>query len=182
MSDLVPKNNFILYNAPSGDVTLNVLLQNETIWLTQKMMAELFDVGVPAINKHLTNIFESNELEENSVISILETTASDGKTNALTTVTKDNVVVPFTLPNRIPVDEFFFRYITPLECERLQTVPDNYTSCVSNTQRYRMLGNGWTVDVIAHIFNQMAFQSQRAREEKNIITADMHEPSIKTGT
>lgn len=79
MSDLVPKNNFILYNAPSGDVTLNVLLQNETIWLTQKMMAELFDVGVPAINKHLTNIFESNELEENSVISILETTASDGK-------------------------------------------------------------------------------------------------------
>lgn len=79
MSDLVPKNNFILYNAPSGDVTLNVLLQNETIWLTQKIMAELFDVGVPAINKHLTNIFESNELEENSVISILETTAADGK-------------------------------------------------------------------------------------------------------
>jgi hypothetical protein len=79
MSDLVPKNNFILYNAPSGDVTLKVLLQNETIWLTQKMMAELFDVGVPAINKHLTNIFESNELEENSVISILETTAADGK-------------------------------------------------------------------------------------------------------
>src|SRR5690554_4715364 len=79
MSDLVPKNNFILYNAPSGDVTLNVLLQNETIWLTQKMMAELFDVGVPAINKHLTKIFESNELEENSVISILETTAADGK-------------------------------------------------------------------------------------------------------
>jgi len=76
----------------------------------------------------------------------------DGKTNALTTVTKDNVVVPFTLPNRIPADEFFFRYITLLECERLQTIPDNYTSCVSNTQRYRMLGNGWTVDVIAHIF------------------------------
>jgi len=79
MSDLLPKNNFILYNSPSGDVTLKVLLQNETIWLTQKMMAELFDVGVPAINKHLSNIFKSNELEENSVISILETTASDGK-------------------------------------------------------------------------------------------------------
>ena len=76
----------------------------------------------------------------------------DGKTNALTTVTKDNVVVPFTLPNRIPVDEFFFRYITPLECERLQTVPDNYSAIVSNSQRYKMLGNGWTVDVIAHIF------------------------------
>jgi hypothetical protein len=79
MNDLESKNNFILYKAPSGDVALKVLLQNETIWLTQKMMAELFDVGVPAINKHLTNIFESNELEENSVISILETTAADGK-------------------------------------------------------------------------------------------------------
>jgi len=77
----------------------------------------------------------------------------DGKTNALTTVSKDNVVVPFTLPNRIPVHDFFFRYITPIECERLQTVPESYTAAVSNTQRYRMLGNGWTVDVIAHIFS-----------------------------
>lgn len=75
----------------------------------------------------------------------------DGKSNCLSTVDKDNVVVPFTLPNRIPADSFFFRYITPIECERLQTVPDNYTEAVSNTQRYRMLGNGWTVDVIAHI-------------------------------
>jgi DNA-cytosine methyltransferase len=45
------------------------------------------------------------------------------------------------------------RKLTPIECERLQTVPDNYTSSVSNSQRYKMLGNGWTVDVIAHIFN-----------------------------
>jgi len=44
------------------------------------------------------------------------------------------------------------RKLTPIECERLQTVPDNYTNHVSNTQRYKMLGNGWTVDVIAHIF------------------------------
>lgn len=80
MSDLVPQqSNFILYQAPNGEVMLKVLLLNETIWLTQKMMAELFDVGVPAINKHLSNIFESKELAEHSVISILETTASDGK-------------------------------------------------------------------------------------------------------
>lgn len=45
-----------------------------------------------------------------------------------------------------------FRKLTPLECERLQTVPEGYTAHVSNTQRYKMLGNGWTVDVIAHIF------------------------------
>lgn len=48
--------------------------------------------------------------------------------------------------------EGYIRKLTPIECERLQTVPDNYTSMVSDTQRYRMLGNGWTVDVIAHIF------------------------------
>jgi len=48
-----------------------------------------------------------------------------------------------------------WRKLTPLECERLQTVPDNYTLGVSNTQRYKMLGNGWTVDVIAHIFKNI---------------------------
>ena len=47
------------------------------------------------------------------------------------------------------------RKLTPIECERLQTVQDNYTNHVSNTQRYKMLGNGWTVDVIAHIFKSM---------------------------
>lgn len=49
-------------------------------------------------------------------------------------------------------DNCHYRKLTPIECERLQTVPDNYTNHVSNTQRYKMLGNGWTVDVIAHIF------------------------------
>lgn len=52
-------------------------------------------------------------------------------------------------------DEKGLRYITPIECERSQTVPDNYTECVSNTQRYKMLGNGWTVDVITHIFGSL---------------------------
>jgi site-specific DNA-cytosine methylase len=47
------------------------------------------------------------------------------------------------------------RKLTPIECERLQTVPDDYTAAVSNTQRYKMLGNGWTVDVIAHIFRSV---------------------------
>ena len=81
----------------------------------------------------------------------------DERSNCLTTVRKDNVVVPFTLPNKIPKDEFFFRYISVVECERLQTVPDNYTEGVSNTQRYKMLGNGFTVDVIAHILSHIKF-------------------------
>ena len=53
------------------------------------------------------------------------------------------------------VDGYYYRKLTPVECERLQTVPDNYTEGVSNTQRYKMLGNGWTVDVIAHILKGM---------------------------
>ena len=71
--------DFLFYTAPNSEVKVEVLLNNETLWLTQKRMAELFNVGVPAVSKHLKNIFESNELEENSVISILETTAEDGK-------------------------------------------------------------------------------------------------------
>lgn len=53
---------------------------------------------------------------------------------------------------KIAVNEIEWRKLLPIECERLQTVPDNYTSLVSNSQRYKMLGNGWTVDVIVHIF------------------------------
>lgn len=78
--NLIPKeSNFLLYTTPEGDVKIEVFFQNETVWLTQKRMAGLFSVGIPAVNKHLTNIFESGELNENSVISILETTAKDGK-------------------------------------------------------------------------------------------------------
>lgn len=54
-------------------------LRDETVWLTQKAMADLFAVGVPAINKHLKNIFDTGELQDKAVISILETTAADGK-------------------------------------------------------------------------------------------------------
>jgi hypothetical protein len=76
MSD---QNRFLLYTAPDGAVKVDVYFQNETLWLTQKALAELFGVQVPAINKHLKNIFESGELKESAVISILETTAADGK-------------------------------------------------------------------------------------------------------
>ena len=82
---------------------------------------------------------------------------NDEKTNAITTVSKDSVVVN---------EELTWRKLTPLECERLQTVPDGYTNGVSNTQRYKMLGNGWTVEVIAHIFTFM----QRAHNGEHLVT------------
>ena len=56
---------------------------------------------------------------------------------------------------KVYIDNLQYRKLTPLECERLQTVPDNYTNHVSNTQRYKMLGNGFTIDVICHILSEL---------------------------
>jgi len=70
---------FLIYSTPDEDIKVSALIKDVSIWLTQKAMGELFDVNVPAISKHLKNIFAEGELQENSVISILETTAADGK-------------------------------------------------------------------------------------------------------
>ena len=72
-------NEILLYNTPNGGVKVEIYLKNETVWLTQQKIAELFGVQRPAITKHLKNIFESGELKEDSVSSILEHTAADGK-------------------------------------------------------------------------------------------------------
>ena len=70
---------FLLYSSPQGGIKIEVFLYKENIWLTQDKIAELFDVQRPAITKHLINIFESGELDEKAVSSILEHAASDGK-------------------------------------------------------------------------------------------------------
>lgn len=77
--ELTPLPNFIFYTTSSGDVKLNVTIQDETLWLTQKMMAELFDVDVRTISEHLQNIFKSWELSEDWVIRKFRITADDGK-------------------------------------------------------------------------------------------------------
>lgn len=77
-------NKLIFYRTPDGDRKIEVVYRDEDFWMTQKALAGLFSVGVPAISKHLKNIFESGELVPDSVISILETTATDGKTGELT--------------------------------------------------------------------------------------------------
>ena len=77
-SEMEQKSEIVLYQ-PEGSVSLEVRLENETVWLTQQQISELFGTGRQAITKHLKNIFASNELDENSVCSILELTAADGK-------------------------------------------------------------------------------------------------------
>ena len=76
----------------------------------------------------------------------------DNKSNCLTTVIKDNVAVKTNAPRR-NLNEAEYRWLSPNEYEALQTVPKDYTACVSDSQRRTMMGNGWTVDVVAHIFS-----------------------------
>jgi len=79
MTQRTSQSEIVLYKTEDGTVKIDTVFHDETIWLTQKKMAELFFVEVPAISKHLKNIFETNELEEYSVVSKMETTAADGK-------------------------------------------------------------------------------------------------------
>lgn len=83
---------FLIFLLEGKEDGIQVMYKGETIWTTQKAMAQLFDVGVPAISKHLKNIFESGELVENSVISKMETTASDGKNYDTTFYNLDAII------------------------------------------------------------------------------------------
>ncbi len=78
----IPKAQIIIYEAENGKTRIEVRFENENVWLTQKLMAELFEVTVPTINEHLTNIFKSGELDKDSVIREFRTTAPDGKSYA----------------------------------------------------------------------------------------------------
>ena len=82
------KGEIIIYQTTDGSISLDVKLEQDTIWLTQKQIAELFGTKRPAITKHLKNIFLSGELEENMVCSILEHMGNDGKQKYTTTFSK----------------------------------------------------------------------------------------------
>ena len=83
---------FLLYNMPDADGKVQVVIKGEILWCTQKAMAQLFGVGVPAISKHLKNIFEEGELVADSVISKMETTAADGKNYTTTYYSLDAII------------------------------------------------------------------------------------------
>jgi DNA-cytosine methyltransferase len=77
-----------------------------------------------------------------------------------------------SIPKVMLHEKVTYRKLTPIECERLQTVPDNYTQGVSNTQRYKMLGNGWTVDVIAHILKNINEENNNTLQTQRTATTD----------
>jgi Virulence protein len=72
------QSNFLLYTDTNGKVRVEVFIKDESVWLTQKAMAELFGVKTPAVSKHLTNIFETGELQKEATLSILETVQNEG--------------------------------------------------------------------------------------------------------
>ena len=72
------QSNFLLYTGNDGKVNVEVFLKDETVWLTQKAMSELFGVKIPAISKHMSNIFENGELQKEATLSILERVQKEG--------------------------------------------------------------------------------------------------------
>ena len=72
-------NKLIIYKNSEGNIIVDAIYKDETLWLSQKGMSKVFNVGVPAISKHLKNIFEEQELDKNLVVSKMEITADDGK-------------------------------------------------------------------------------------------------------
>lgn len=103
--------------------------------------------GARIVNRRLDENGKRKDNDKSIPLKARVEVREDEKSNCLSTIYKDSIVAD--------VEQLQWRKLTPLECERLQTVPENYTNHVSNTQRYRMLGNGWTVDVICHILDGM---------------------------
>ena len=105
--------------------------------------------------------------------------------NRIYDINGKNVALSASLGGRYKIgyidgQAIIYRTLTPIECERLQTVPDNYTNHVSNSQRYKMLGNGWTVDVITHILKGM---SEKKEGKEKIIKTELETETLgKTGT
>ena len=89
----LPDNQIAFYQAPDGSVNIEVLFAEENMWLTQKKMADLFDTSIPNINMHLKNIFNSDELDRNSVIKEFLITAADGK-NYTTKKCRTKIIFP----------------------------------------------------------------------------------------
>jgi DNA (cytosine-5)-methyltransferase 3A len=104
-------------------------------------------------NKRLNETLLNNELTENCLIDSYNQSIHNDKSITISTRVNASSCTHVYKNSRI-------RRLTPIECERLQTVIDNYTNHVSSSQRYKMLGNGWTIDVISHIFSYLDFPKQ----------------------
>lgn len=104
---------------------------------------------IPSVAK---NILEQEENIQEGKNGFYQLKCSSGFQDNKIGITKTPSLRAGNSSTYVKAGDFYYRKLTPLECERLQTLPDNYTEGVSNTQRYKMIGNGWTIDVVSHIF------------------------------
>ncbi len=91
MEDLKEKNDLLIYKNKDGNIIVDAIYKDETLWLSQKGMSKVFEVGVPAISKHLKNIFEEKELNEEMVVSKMENTTIHGAIEGKTQTTEINM-------------------------------------------------------------------------------------------
>ena len=112
MNKLEEQNNLLIYKNKEGNIIVDAIYKDETLWLTQKGMAKVFDVGVPAISKHLRNIFDEEELNENMVVSKMENTTQHGaikektQTNEVKIYNLDAIIAVGYRVNLIRVTQF----------------------------------------------------------------------------
>lgn len=107
MNNLEEKNNnLLIYKNKDGNIIVDAIYKDETLWLTQKGMSKVFEVGVPAISKHLKNIFEEEELNRNAVVSKMEITANDGKNYNTEVYSLDAIIAVGYLINSKKATEF----------------------------------------------------------------------------
>lgn len=115
-------------------------IPDEDVWFRLK---EILEINTSVFDKSITEFEERDGVYEKATRKI----SVEWKMTTLTTSWNDEIFI------NMPNGWYIIRKLTPIECERLQTLPDSYTEWVSDSQRYKALWNGWTVDVIAHIFS-----------------------------
>lgn len=101
MNDISKEMQFLLYHSDEDDVSVNAVIKNESIWITQKAMAELFDVNVPAISKHLKNIYDEGELHPDATVSKMEIVQNEGGRNVTRKVDFYNLDVIISVGYRV---------------------------------------------------------------------------------
>lgn len=139
----VSKDAMVMFQLPRGNNKGGIFIDK-----TPTLTASKWEYNNLLINKPVRIGQIGNDGQGNRVYSVL------GKSISLSANGGgDEVQRPGLYKIDLPDGDYYVRKLTPLECERLQTVPEGYTEGVSNTQRYKMLGNGWTIDVIAHILS-----------------------------
>lgn len=135
-----PHNQDRIYDEKGKCVAISAAFASRTNVLAARMVGRKINPETNKRDDHNPHIKTTQRLEINS---------NPAKTNCLTSVEKDNVL--------FYPEDFIVRRLTPIECERLQTVPDGYTAVVADTKAYKMLGNGWTVDVICHLLKPLLY-------------------------